>query len=312
MDGIINIYKEKGYTSHDVVAKLRGILKQKKIGHTGTLDPDAVGVLPVCMGKATRLCDMLTYKDKEYEAVIKLGIVTDTLDSSGNIIKESSYTSDEDTLRKVILSYVGDIEQIPPMYSAIKIEGKKLYELARKGIEVERTARKVTIHSIDILDIDLDQQLVTIKTNVSKGTYIRSLCDDIGRSLGCGACMDRLKRTRSGVFDIKESITLDKVSELVTAGLINNSVINVADVFNMKCMMTMPEYDARVKNGNEVYDSMLCVYNKALSDKAFINTGVKDISVYLSDGTFAAVYSCTGYNLDNTDDKKYRVNKMFL
>ena len=144
--GIINVYKEKGFTSHDVVAKLRGICKQKKIGHTGTLDPEAVGVLPVCLGSATKLCDMLTDKTKEYVAVLKLGVVTDTQDLTGTILEEHPVTVTEEQIREVIFSFQGDQLQIPPMYSALKVNGKKLYELAREGKEVERAARLITIH----------------------------------------------------------------------------------------------------------------------------------------------------------------------
>ena len=186
MDGILNIYKEKGYTSHDVVAKLRGILKTKKIGHTGTLDPDAQGVLPVCVGRATKLCDMLTDKDKAYETVMLLGKTTDTQDITGSVLSESELGEDitAEKVTEVINSFVGEYMQVPPMYSALKVNGKKLYELARSGIEVERKARKVYIHSIEIKDISLPR--VTMTVNCSKGTYIRTLCHDIGETLGAG------------------------------------------------------------------------------------------------------------------------------
>ena len=184
--GVINVYKEQGFTSHDVVAKLRGIVGQKKIGHTGTLDPDAVGVLPVCLGRATKLCDMLTDKDKVYEAVMLLGVETDTQDTTGQILK-SSETDEltEEQVRAAVLDFVGDYNQVPPMYSALKINGKKLYELAREGKIVERAARRVQIFDIEILSIALPR--VTMKVHCSKGTYIRTLCHDIGQKLGCGA-----------------------------------------------------------------------------------------------------------------------------
>lgn len=309
MDGILIIYKEKGFTSHDVVAKLRGIIGQRKIGHTGTLDPDAVGVLPVCLGKATTLCDLLTDKDKEYEAVIRLGVVTDTLDSSGTVLKQERCECSSSEIQKVIMSFVGDIDQVPPMYSAIKVNGKKLYELARKGECIERAPRRVTIHSIDIINIDIENQKVVIKTKVSKGTYIRSLCDDIGRKLGCGACMESLIRTRSGVFDIQESLTLNQVSDLVKSDMINKSVLATEDVFSMSCKIVKPAYDKKVRNGNEIYEDMIEPYDRIVSDKAFIHTGENDISVYLSDGTFAAIYR---KNCDDTEDKKYHIYKMFL
>ena len=183
-NGVINIYKEAGFTSHDVVAKLRGILHQKKIGHTGTLDPDAEGVLPVCLGKATRLCDMLTDHEKEYEAVLRLGVSTDTQDSSGTILCEKPVAVSEEEVRACIVSFLGEQMQIPPMYSALKVNGKKLYELARAGIEVERKARPVTFYEIEVLAMELP--LVRIRVRCSRGTYIRTLCHDIGEKLGCG------------------------------------------------------------------------------------------------------------------------------
>ena len=193
--GIINVYKEKGFTSHDVVAKLRGIVGQKKIGHTGTLAPDATGVLPVCLGKATKLCDLLTDKDKTYEAVMLLGMTTDTQDITGRILEEkSTETLTADKVREVIESFIGDYDQIPPMYSALKVNGKKLYELAREGKVVERKARPVKILDIRIIEMDLPR--VRMEVSCSKGTYIRTLCHDIGEQLGCGGCKDSLIRTR--------------------------------------------------------------------------------------------------------------------
>lgn len=189
--GIINVYKEKGFTSHDVVAKLRGIVGQKKIGHTGTLDPDATGVLPVCLGKATKLCDLLTDKNKTYEAVLLLGKTTDTQDITGEVLEEKSTEAlTEEKVREAIEGFIGDYEQIPPMYSALKVNGKKLYELAREGKVIERKARPVKILDIQILEIDLPK--VRMEVSCSKGTYIRTLCHDIGEKLGCGGCMESL------------------------------------------------------------------------------------------------------------------------
>ena len=208
--GVINVYKEQGFTSHDVVAKLRGIVGQKKIGHTGTLDPDAVGVLPVCLGRATKLCDMLTDKDKVYEAVMLLGVETDTQDTTGQILK-SSETDEltEEQVRAAVLDFVGDYNQVPPMYSALKINGKKLYELAREGKTVERAARRVQIFDIEILSIALPR--VTMKVHCSKGTYIRTLCHDIGQALSCGGCMASLRRTMAAGYTLDESHTLEQV-----------------------------------------------------------------------------------------------------
>ena len=172
INGVINVYKEKGYTSHDVVAKLRGILRQKKIGHTGTLDPEAEGVLPVCLGKATKLCELLTDKTKTYEAVLRLGIVTDTQDMTGKVLEEHPVSVTDEEVERTILSFLGDQEQIPPMYSALKVNGRKLYELAREGKEVERKPRKVTLYEIKILEMNLP--LVRFSVTCSKGTYIRT------------------------------------------------------------------------------------------------------------------------------------------
>ncbi len=213
VNGIINVYKEKGYTSFDVVAKLRGILKQKKIGHTGTLDPDAQGVLPVCLGKATKVCDLLTDKNKEYKAVMLLGKVTDTQDVSGTVLQEREVCVSEQEVRDAVLSFVGGYEQVPPMYSALKVNGKKLCDLAREGKTVERKARPVQILSIEIEKIELPR--VTMKVECSKGTYIRTLCQDIGEKLGCGACMERLLRTKVSKFFVEDALTLGQIEELV-------------------------------------------------------------------------------------------------
>ena len=213
VNGIINVYKEKGYTSFDVVAKLRGILKQKKIGHTGTLDPDAQGVLPVCLGKATKVCELLTDKNKEYKAVMLLGKVTDTQDMSGTVLQEREVCVSEQEVRDAVLSFVGGYEQVPPMYSALKVNGKKLCDLAREGKTVERKARPVQILSIEIEKIELPR--VTMKVECSTGTYIRTLCQDIGEKLGCGACMERLLRTKVSKFFVEDALTLGQIEELV-------------------------------------------------------------------------------------------------
>lgn len=218
--GIINVYKEKGYTSHDVVAKLRGILKQKKIGHTGTLDPEAEGVLPVCLGKATKVCDMLTEKDKVYEAVLLLGKTTDTQDMTGTILKEKEVSCSPQQVQEIIAGFIGTQEQIPPMYSALKINGKKLCDLARAGVEVERKPREITVFSIQIEEIALPR--VRMQIHCSKGTYIRTLCHDIGRKLGCGGCMESLLRTRVGGFELKDAVRLGEIEVRVRAFRENN------------------------------------------------------------------------------------------
>ena len=211
INGIINVYKEKGYTSHDVVARLCGILHQKKIGHTGTLDPDAEGVLPVCLGKGTKLCGLLTDKRKTYEAVLHLGLDTDTQDISGVVKRECEVRVSQEEVRACMESFVGEQMQIPPMYSALKVKGKKLYELAREGIEVERQPRPVTFYEIRILSMELP--FVRFSVTCSKGTYIRTLCHDIGEKLGCMGCMESLLRTRVDRFDIQDSLKLSAIEE---------------------------------------------------------------------------------------------------
>lgn len=213
IDGILNIDKPRGFTSHDVVAKLRGILGQKKIGHTGTLDPEAVGVLPVCLGSATRLCDLLTNKDKEYVAQVRLGVTTDTQDMTGRIIEERMVGATALEVEKALMSFLGDYEQIPPMFSAIKIDGKRLYELAREGKEIERKARTVQIKEIELLSVELP--LLTIRVKCSKGTYIRTLCHDLGKALGCGGAMEQLERTRSGMFTKATALSLEELEGIM-------------------------------------------------------------------------------------------------
>lgn len=251
-NGIINVYKERGFTSHDVVAKLRGILKQKKIGHTGTLDPDAEGVLPVCVGSGTKLCDMLTDRGKEYEAVLLLGVCTDTEDISGQVIQEREVSVTEGEVRDIIMSFIGGYEQVPPMYSALRINGRRLYELAREGRTVERQARHVDIDSIEILSIELPR--VKFRVGCGKGTYIRSLCRDIGAKAGCGGCMESLVRTRAGGFELGRAHTLEQISGLAACGGLDGIIIPVDDCF--------PEYPrlavsgrnaALVRNGNMFY-----------------------------------------------------------
>ena len=253
INGIVNVYKEKGYTSFDVVAKMRGMFHQKKIGHTGTLDPDAEGVLPVCLGKATKVCDLLTEKDKEYRAVMLLGQETDTQDISGEVLNTSPVTVTEKEVEEVILSFVGEYEQIPPMYSALKVNGQKLCDLARKGITVERKARPVTIHEIEIIRIDLPE--VEMKVSCSKGTYIRTLCDDIGKKLGCYACMKSLLRTRVDKFTVENALTLSQLQKIIDEKTENEwtFVDSVDSVFHKYIqVITVEEAQKLVLNGNRI------------------------------------------------------------
>ncbi len=293
-NGIINVYKEKGFTSFDVVAKLRGILKTKKIGHTGTLDPDAEGVLPVCIGKATKVCDLLTEKDKVYEAVLLLGVETDTQDTSGEILKELPVGADEQMIRETILSFEGSYDQIPPMYSALKVNGKKLYELAREGKTVERKARTVTIFSIEILEMKLPE--IRIRVHCSKGTYIRTLCHDIGQKLGCGGCMKELLRTKVGIFELKDTLKLSEIDQLAKEGCVEEKIIAVDELFEetMK-VCTGKEFDVVVHNGNRIEKRMLV---------QTLPENTERLRVYDSEGTFIGIYE---YSAERKDFKPVKM-----
>ena len=218
-DGILLIDKEQEWTSFDVVAKLRNVLHIKKIGHAGTLDPMATGLLIILIGRATKLCEQLTGHDKEYIAEMTLGIVTDTQDIWGNVLERNSADDLTDCdILKTVNSFKGEITQLPPMYSAIKVKGERLYNIARRGEEVERKPRKVNIFDITVLA--RDKEKVTMKINCSSGTYIRTLCHDIGIKLGCGACMSSLRRTRIGDFLISDAHKVSDISDY-------NFVINI-------------------------------------------------------------------------------------
>ena len=211
-NGIIVIDKQQEWTSMDVCAKLRGIFQEKRIGHAGTLDPMATGVLPVFVGRATRAVEFAGEGEKEYVAGLRLGLVTNTQDTSGETLEEHPVSVTEEELERVLEQFRGEIDQVPPMYSAIKINGKKLYELARKGREVERPARKVTIHSLTLESREGEADF-TIRVRCSKGTYVRTLCHDIGQALGCGGCMSSLRRTMAAGFTLEDAVKLDEVQQ---------------------------------------------------------------------------------------------------
>lgn len=298
INGIINIKKEKGFTSHDVVAKLRGIVGQRKIGHTGTLDPDATGVLPVCLGKATKLCDMLTDKNKTYETVLLLGKETDTQDISGEAIAECELIScTKEQVRDVILSFVGEYQQVPPMYSALKVNGKKLYELAREGKTIERKSRSVQILSIQILEMNLPEVRMTV--SCSKGTYIRTLCHDIGQMLQVGGCMKELIRTRVSTFSIEESLTLKEVQLLKDRGELLSCIQPIDSVFQQLEAFELPEeLEWKAFNGNplkvEAYD-MTASWGEN-----------QKIRVYDKDSRFIGIYQY------KSDIQMLKLEKMFL
>ena len=249
--GILNVYKEAGCTSHDVVARLRGICKQKKIGHTGTLDPDAVGVLPVCLGNATKVSEMLTGRQKEYVADFRLGVTTDTQDISGRILEEREVVVSPSQVREAVFSFLGDSLQVPPMYSALKVGGKKLCDLARAGKEVERRPRPVTIYSIELLREEHPDY--TIRVSCSKGTYIRTLCHDVGELLGCGGVMTGLKRTRVGEFWIEQAYTLEELQKLSESGELGKVLLPVEYMFCALPGFKAGREDYRaLRNGNQL------------------------------------------------------------
>ena len=294
MDGVLNIRKEKGYTSFDVVAKLRGILHMKKIGHTGTLDPEAEGVLPVVLGKATKLVELLTEKQKTYEALLHLGLETDTQDMTGTVLEEKPVEVTEEEVRTVIRSFLGEQQQIPPMYSALKVDGKKLYELAREGKTVERKPRAVQFYEIEIKKIELPY--VRFSVTCSKGTYIRTLCHDIGQKLGCGGCMEELLRTRSGNFVWEDSMTLAQGEEAVRNGTIGDRVISIGQALkDYPEIFSTREGDRLLENGN------------ALAER-FVRGEHKEGWVCMCDsqGGFKGIYQ-----LDEVK-KRYQPQKMFL
>lgn len=298
MNGIINVYKEKGYTSHDVVAILRKIAGQKKIGHTGTLDPDATGVLPVCLGRATKVCDLLTDHDKTYETVLLLGKTTDTQDISGEILKEHPTDHlNEVEVTKVIENFKGTYDQIPPMYSALKVNGKKLYELAREGKTVERKSRKVTIYQIHIKKIQLPR--VRMEVTCSKGTYIRTLCHDIGNRLGTGGCMEELTRTKVGRFELKDSLKLEELSDLAQNGRLEDALIPLDQMFSeLQSVVPAEKYISKAYNGNDFFKNQLSEDGKFCSGEK--------VRVYDAQGHFIGVYRYM------EDRKMFHLVKMFL
>lgn len=255
-EGVININKPSGWTSQDVCAKLRGRLHIKRIGHTGTLDPMATGVLPVCIGRATRIIEFYDKDFKTYHANMKLGIATDTLDITGQIIKETSVEniSEQDVIN-CIESFVGEIEQIPPKFSAIKINGKRAYDLAREGKDFEIKPRKILIESIDNIEINLNEALVSFDVSCSKGTYIRTLCDDMGSKLGCGATLIELTRLKSGFFLIEKSMTINEIVDL-SDDEINDLIIPIDETLEKLGEIEVNDkYTIVLQNGNDVLDS---------------------------------------------------------
>ena len=246
MNGIVIIDKPAGWTSQDVVSKLRGVLHTKRIGHGGTLDPMATGVLPVFVGRATRGVEFFEHAEKTYEAVLQLGITTDTEDITGTVLSQQDAFVTGEALEQVLQQFRGEIQQIPPMYSAIKINGQKLYDLARKGKEVERKPRTVTIHELTLLSMEADG--IHLRVRCSKGTYIRTLCKDIGQALGCGGCMASLRRVAAGAYTIDQAV---KLSQLVESDAPEAFLRPVDTMFAQYPAVTLTEKQVlRCRNGN--------------------------------------------------------------
>lgn len=247
LGGVLVVDKPGGWTSMDVCAKLRGVFRQKRVGHGGTLDPMATGVLPVFLGRATRAVEYVAEGEKEYVAALRLGVTTNTQDTTGTVLEERPVPADAMArLTAAASKFIGEIEQIPPMYSAIKVQGKKLYELARKGVEVERKPRKITIHALEVLE-DRGEGDFTLRVVCSKGTYIRTLCHDMGQALGCGGCMSELRRTRVGRFSIEEAVTMDT---LATVDDLWQYVRAVEDCFDQTPVTITGGALKRAQNGN--------------------------------------------------------------
>lgn len=297
VNGIIIVNKEAGFTSHDVVAKMRGICGQRKIGHTGTLDPQATGVLPVCLGSATKLCDLLSDKKKEYVAELLLGVKTDTQDTTGQVLEERKVETSEEEILRICAGFLGEQEQVPPMYSALKVNGKKLYELAREGKVVERKARPITIYELEVQEIALP--VVRLRVLCSKGTYIRTLCEDIGEALGCGGAMQSLVRTRVERFFLQEAATLRELQEYKDAGRLSERLIPVEEVFGDCPVLHVTEDAAQLlENGNRLKP-------EHTAEKTIYGNG-RWVRLRRPDESFAGIYSFdkeTGW---------YKPVKMFL
>lgn len=280
MNGILNVLKPPDMTSFDVVGYLRGLTKIKKIGHTGTLDPAAVGVLPVCIGNATKAIEYLTDKDKLYRAELTLGIDTDTQDATGATIKSRPVNVSEEQIRVVLDSFQGQYHQTPPMYSAIKIDGKRLYDLARNGITIERKPRLVEIYSVKFLHRkNSDDPRILFDVACSKGTYIRTLCADIGEKLGCGGHMSFLVRMSAGSFKLSEAVTLKEINDLAKLNRLEEKLIQVKDVFkdmkkvvlnNKESKMLMNGLSLSLKEENLIQGEMIRIFDE---NEEFISLG---------------------------------------
>ena len=246
MDGIVIVDKPQDWTSQDVTARLRRVFQTRRIGHGGTLDPMATGVLPVFVGRATRGVEFFEHAEKAYEAVLRLGLTTDTEDITGTVLTEAPVSFKEEQLEKTLAAFRGDIMQIPPMYSALKVNGQKLCDLARKGKTVERQPRPITIHELTLLE--QGENTLRLRVRCSKGTYIRTLCKDIGEALGCGGCMESLRRVSAGEYTIDEAVPLQELLDTESPG---NYLRDVDTMFrNYPAVTLTPNQEKRCRNGN--------------------------------------------------------------
>lgn len=270
--GFLNIYKPVGMTSHDVVSVLRRVTKIKQIGHTGTLDPFAEGVLPICIGKATRLIEYLQ-DDKEYLATVQFGAATNTFDLDGEKVFTSDKKVSRDDIKEGLKSFEGEISQLPPIFSAIKVKGKKLYEYARKGEEVEIQPRKVVIENIELKNFDEELQQAQILLKCSKGTYIRSIANDLGKNLGCGGYLIKLIRTQAGKFRVENSVQLDGID-------VESNLINPLDILNLPKIAVDNDDLARIKNGMPIYKTC----DKIGNFVSLIYNNVEICAVGIADG----------------------------
>lgn len=291
MNGILNVYKNKGMSSFDVVRKIKFLAHEKKVGHTGTLDPEATGVLPVALGKATKIIDYIMNSSKEYEVQLVLGKKTTTYDLEGEVTEEKDYSHiTEDEAMKAVLSFIGEYNQVPPMYSALKKNGVRLYDLARQGIEVEREARKITIY--DITDIKIETPYISMTVKCSKGTYIRSLCYDIGEKLNVGATMTMLNRSGTSVFNQKESINIDDLTE----ENIESHLITIEDALKSFPKLTVQSsFTKLLVNGVNVFDKRLTNEKR-------------------EQGVLYRVYDSEGFfiGLGKQEDKGFKIEKLLV
>lgn len=279
MNGILLIDKEPGWTSSDVVVKLKGVMHERRIGHAGTLDPMATGLLTVFVGRATRAVEFAEHDAKRYLASLRLGISTDTQDITGNILEQKDACVDARELEAVLERFRGEQRQIPPMYSAIRIGGKRLYDIARRGGEVERPARAITIHELRLIGREGEDWLLDVKC--SKGTYIRTLCHDIGAALGCGGCMSALRRTEAGAFSVRDAVTIAEVQRLRDAGEIEGRLLPADTLFSREMACTATEKQAkRIRCGSayptELPDGVYRVYDQ---NGAFLMLGRAEAGV---------------------------------